>query len=139
MLAVLAVSMSVQAGRLARERDRTAVQAAKAEKTTEFLQSMLGGISPSTARGRDTKLLEEILLNTDRRTRTELAGQPEVEAAIRGTLGQTYAAIGKFPEALANLRVADSLQTALLGADATATLTTRCNLGGALHQAGRQA
>ncbi|MBK8167740.1 MAG: serine/threonine protein kinase [bacterium] len=137
MLAVLAVSMSVQAGRLARERDRTAVQAAKAEKTTEFLQSMLGGISPATARGRDTKLLEEILLNTDRRTRTELAGQPEVEAAIRGTLGQTYTAIGKFPEALANLQVADSLQSALLGADAAATLTTRRSLGNALHLAGR--
>ncbi len=139
MLAVLAVSMSVQAGRLARERDRTAVQAAKAERTTEFLQSMLGGISPATARGRDTKLLEEILLNTDRRTRSELAGQPEVEAAIRGTLGLTYTAIGKYPEAMANLRVADSLQTALLGADAVATLTTRCSLGSALHRAGRHA
>ncbi|MBM4131787.1 tetratricopeptide repeat protein, partial [bacterium] len=139
LLAVLAVSMSVQAGRLARERDRTAVQAAKAEKTTEFLQSMLGGISPATARGRDTKLLEEILLNTDRRTRTELAGQPEVEAAIRSTLGQTYTAIGKFPEALANLQVADSLQTALLGDDAVATLTTRRSLGDALNRAGRHA
>jgi non-specific serine/threonine protein kinase/serine/threonine-protein kinase len=139
MLAVLAVSMSVQAGRLARERDRTAVQAAKAEKTTEFLQSMLGGISPATARGRDTRLLEEILLNTDRRTQAELAGQPEVEAAIRGTLGLTYTAIGKFPEALANLKVADSLQTALLGADAVATLSTRRDLGGALNRAGRHA
>ena len=139
MLAVLAVSMSVQAGRLARERDRTAVQAAKAEKTTQFLQSMLGGISPATARGRDTKLLEEILLNTDRRTQAELAGQPEVEAAIRGTLGLTYSAIGKYPEALANLRVADSLQTALLGADAVATLSTRRDLGGALSRAGRHA
>jgi serine/threonine protein kinase/tetratricopeptide (TPR) repeat protein len=139
MLAVLAVSMSVQAGRLARERDRTAVQAAKAEKTTEFLQSMLGGISPATARGRDTKLLEEILVNTDRRAQTELAAQPEVQASILGTLGLTYAAIGKFPEALANLQVADSLQTALLGDDDGATQTTRRNLGTALNRAGRHA
>jgi non-specific serine/threonine protein kinase/serine/threonine-protein kinase len=139
MLAVLAVSMTVQAGRLARERDRTAVQAAKAEKTTEFLQSMLGGITPATARGRDTKLLEEILANTARRTQAELAGQPEVEAAIRRTLGITYTALGKYPEAIMNFERADSLQTALLGpADAT-TLATRRQLGVTFSRAGMHA
>jgi eukaryotic-like serine/threonine-protein kinase len=139
LLAALAVSMTVQAGRLTRERDRTAVQAAKAQKTTEFLQSMLGGISPATARGRDTKLLEEILTSTDRRAQAELAGQPEVQAAIRGTLGLTYTALGKFPEALANLHAADSLQTSLLGATDEATLVTRRQLGVALMRAGRHA
>jgi non-specific serine/threonine protein kinase/serine/threonine-protein kinase len=139
MLAALAVTMTVQAGRLARERDRTAVQAAKAERTTGFLQSMLGGITPATARGRDTKLLEEILANTARRTRAELANQPEVEAAIRGTLGTTYSALGRFPEAAANLQRADSLQTALLGPASVTTLTTRRLLGVTAARAGRHA
>jgi len=139
MLAVLAASMTVQAGRLARERDRTAVQAAKAEKTTEFLQSMLGGITPATARGRDTKLLEEILANTARRTQAELAGQPEVEAAIRRTLGITYTALGKFPEAILHFERADSLQTALLGPDDATTLATRRQLGVTFARAGMHA
>ncbi len=79
------------------------MQAAKAERTTAFLQSMLGGITPATARGRDTKLLEEILANTAKRTGAELADQPEVEAAIRSTLGTTYTALGKFDAAAVNL------------------------------------
>jgi len=139
LLAALATTMTVQAGRLARERDRTTVQAAKAERTTAFLQSMLGGITPATARGRDTKLLEEILANTARRTRAELADQPEVEAAIRSTLGTTYSALGRFPEATANLQRADSLQTALLGPANVATLTTRRLLGVTAARAGRHA
>jgi serine/threonine protein kinase/tetratricopeptide (TPR) repeat protein len=139
LLAVLAVTMTVQAGRLAHERDRTAVQAAKAQKTTEFMQSMLGGISPATALGRDTKLLEEILSNTARRTQAELADQPEVEAAIRGTLGLTYTALGKFPEGIRNLQRADSLQTALLGPASATTLSTRRQLGVTLLRAGQQA
>ena len=139
MLLALALTMTVQAGRLARERDRTAVQAAKAGKTTEFLQSMLGGITPATARGRDTRLLEEILSNTARRTGVELADQPEVEAAIRSTLGTTYSALGKYDQASANLRRADSLQTARLGPADPATLTTRRLLGVTAARAGRHA
>jgi serine/threonine protein kinase len=139
MLAALAVTMTVQAGRLARERDRTAVQAAKAEKTTEFLQSMLRGITPATARGRDTKLLEEILTNTAKRTGAELADQPEVEAAIRTTLGTTYSSLGKFDAATANLQRADSLQTVFLGPGDAATLTTRRILGVTAVRMGRHA
>ncbi len=139
MLAVLAATMTVQAGRLARERDRTAVQAAKAQKTTEFLQSMLGGITPATARGRDTKLLDEILANTSRRTGAELVDQPEVEAAIRYTLGTTYTALGRYDAAALNLQRADSLQTALLGPDDVATLTTRRQLGVLDARTGRHA
>ncbi|MBK7772178.1 MAG: serine/threonine protein kinase, partial [bacterium] len=78
VLAVLAVSMSVQAGRLARERDRTAAEAAKGEQTTGSSGSRCSAASAwPLARGRDTKLLEEILVNTDRRAQTELAAQPE--------------------------------------------------------------
>ncbi len=139
MLAALAVTMTVQAGRLSRERDRTTVQAAKAEKTTEFLQSMLGGITPASARGRDTALLEEILSNTAKRTRAELTDQPEVEAAIRRTLGVTYSALGKFPEAATNLQRADSLQTALFGPGNAATLTTRRLIGQTSARAGQHA
>lgn len=139
LLAVLAVSMTVQAGRLARERDRTAVQAAKAQRTTEFLQSMLAGVTPATARGRDTTLLEEILANTAKRIGPELAEQPEVEAAIRATLGTTYMSLGKFDVAEANLLRADSLQTALIGPDAAATLATRRQLGVLYARTGRHA
>ena len=54
------------------------------------MTELLGGVGPSVARGRDTTMLREILDETAQRVDTELKGQPEVEAMIRTTLGNTY-------------------------------------------------
>ena len=56
----------------------------------QFLKDMLNGVSPSVARGRDTRLLREILDQTAQRLDTELKGQPAVEADLQETLGDAY-------------------------------------------------
>jgi uncharacterized protein HemY len=51
---------------------------------------MLGGASPYGASGRDTSQLREIMDKTADRIGTDLKDQPEAEADLRSTLGQTY-------------------------------------------------
>ena len=55
--------------------------------------------------------------------------QPEVEAAIRETIGQTYMDLGLYPEARAQLERALDLQRRVLGAKNPETLKTMALLG----------
>jgi len=59
--------------------------------------------------------------------------QPEIEAAIRDTIGQTYKDLGVYPEARANLERALDLYRQTLGAENPKTLTTMRLLGGTLQ------
>ncbi len=87
---------AIRAGQQAAE---ARTQALRAEQTARFLQEMLGSVDPSVARGRDTELLREILDNAAARVGTELNQQPEVHAAILGTIGRTYRSLALYDEA----------------------------------------
>jgi len=137
VLILFASTMTVQAKRIARTRDQAELEAAKATQTAAFAQSMLSGIDPKVARGRDTELLELVFDETEQRIDAELSGQPEVEATIRHTLGRAYGAIGKYDQAARHLQVADSLQTTHLGAEHRTTLTTRSRYASLLMDRGQ--
>jgi len=70
-------------------------EAAKSQQVTSFLRSMLEGVGPSVAIGRDTEMLREILDQTVARIATELTNQPDVEAELRFTLGLVYDDLGQ--------------------------------------------
>ena len=55
--------------------------------------------------------------------------QPEVEAAVRNTIGQTYTDLGIYPEAGKQLERALELRRKVLGVDKPETLRTALNLG----------
>ena len=55
--------------------------------------------------------------------------QPEVEAAIRDTIGQTYTDLGLYPEARTQLERALDLRRRVLGAKNPETLKTMDRLG----------
>ncbi len=59
----------------------------------------------------------------------KFAGEPEVEAAIRDTMGQSYMDLGIFPEARTQLEQALDLQRRTLGANNPKTLKTMSRLG----------
>ncbi|HEX4119679.1 MAG TPA: protein kinase [Verrucomicrobiae bacterium] len=82
--------------------------AKKSQQVAGFLQDMIKGIGPEVAKGEDTKMLRAIVDKTADRIGTELAGQPEVEAELRSTIGKVYYDLG----ALTN---AAEMQTDLLG------------------------
>jgi len=121
--------------RLEAERART--QAAKAEQVAAFSQSILSGVDPTIARGKDTQLLHDILDRAAERIDAELANQPEVAAAIHLTIGKSYRNISEFGPAETHLRAAEKSHTALLGADARDTLRTRVALTMLLARQGK--
>jgi serine/threonine-protein kinase RIO1 len=94
--------------RTARERAET--QQARAEKAAAFLRSLFDGIHPRVAQGADTALLQSILGDARARLAPELAGQPAVEAELRGTLGSAYIELNLFDDAEAELRRAHALE-----------------------------
>jgi len=116
------------------EAERARTEAAKSEQVATFMTDMLQGVGPSVARGRDTTMLREILDATAKRVGTDLQGQPEVEATIRTTLGNTYRELGEYAASEPHLRAALELRKRILGDDHHDTLTS-INETGVLLQA----
>ena len=75
-------------------RQSAVLAARRSDQVATFLKEMLEGVGPSTALGRDTELLREILDKTAARIDTELQDQPELEAEIRTVVGRVYHDLG---------------------------------------------
>ena len=107
--------------RLARERAEANEAAAtreatKSKEVATFLSSMLKGVGPSVALGRDTKMLEEILENTVQRIGEDLKDQPEVAAELRTVIATVYRELGLYEDSEAMFRaVIDIYQRHLPG------------------------
>ena len=79
-------------------------EAAKSKEVAAFLIAMLEGVGPSVARGRDTKMLTEILDKTAERIETDLANQPEIQAELHTTIGNVRDELGQHVEAEQHFR-----------------------------------
>jgi tetratricopeptide (TPR) repeat protein len=108
LLIMSVLGMSLQGARIARERDRAEQEAAKAETVNEFLQTMLASADPwiGAREVRVADIIDQAVTEIDR----ELDAQPEVEAAVRLTLGRTYRGLGLLPEAEVQVRQAIELR-----------------------------
>lgn len=101
MLTLVLTSAGVilaQSVRVARERDRAATEAAKALSINEFLQQMLASANP-TGTGSRTVTVADALSAAERRLDGTLGAQPEVAAAVRRTLADTYVGLGEYDRA----------------------------------------
>jgi eukaryotic-like serine/threonine-protein kinase len=108
------VAATLWQARLARqERDRARTEAAKAERVSVFLQEMLGSADP-LRKGRGVTV-EEVLREAARRADSELAGQPEVLAGVRRSVGRAYAGLALPEEAEPHLRAALETHRRLYG------------------------
>ncbi|MCC6660980.1 MAG: serine/threonine protein kinase [Phycisphaerales bacterium] len=86
-----------------------------AESVSGLLESALRAANPHEVKGAGytvRQLLDDISRNLDER----LAGQPEVEAQVRSTIGNAYRLLGDYPRARDNLQAALDLRNALQGA-----------------------
>ncbi|RJP37306.1 MAG: serine/threonine protein kinase [Phycisphaerales bacterium] len=95
---------------------RARLEAVKAENTAAFLRSMLAMADPLDAAGPDITL-REVLDEALRRMSTQFAGQPEVEASLRDTIGTTYLRLGAFDRARRELETAVAMSRRALGDD----------------------
>ena len=118
---------------------REAVLARRAEQTAQavndFLQNdLLAQASASTQASPTTKPNPDLNVRTalDRAAAKiggKFADQPEVEAAIRDTIGQTYMDLGLYPEARKQLERAIEQHLKSRGRGALETLSTANSLG----------
>ena len=120
--------------RAVNEKQRADTEAATAKAINEFLQGDLLAQAAVTAQARpDTKADPDLKVRTalDRaaaRIENRFDGQPLVEAAIRQTIGDTYKALGLYPEAQRQLERALALQDRVLARQDPDRLKTMNNL-----------
>jgi serine/threonine protein kinase len=112
-------------------------QVEKSATVSRFLEEMLSSVDPSKALGREVSvryILDEAVKKIDDGA---LAEQPEVEAAVRMTLGETYMALGLYGAAEVHVRVAERIRSRLLGDEDPDTLRTDRTLAGLLRIRGK--
>jgi serine/threonine protein kinase/Tfp pilus assembly protein PilF len=113
-LVAFSAVLAVQSARVARARDRAEREAAKAQAVSTFLQETLASANPYEGQGRKVTVVE-VLKSASDKVGSSFADQPEVAAAIRQTLGTTYASLGLLEEAEPWLRQALQMRQDTLG------------------------
>jgi tetratricopeptide (TPR) repeat protein len=136
---VLVAAVVISAGQAARA--RRAEQTARA--VTEFLQNdVLSQAGPQTQSGPGTAPDRDLKVRTalDRaaaRVPRKFGAQPEVEAAIRQTIGNAYQELGLYTEAAPHLERAVELRQRILGKDHPETMDSMHELAELYLGAGR--
>ena len=135
-LAVLLVlgtitALAVHSRIVAAERDSTAQAALRAGHLFQFLRGMLASVDPD-ARGHDVtvrELLDEAALQVGR----QFPSEPQVEAALRETIGNTYYELGHYVQAEEHLARALELFERELGPESPQVAGCLHTLARALH------
>lgn len=118
-------------------------EAAVAQAVDDFLQNdVLAQASAANQSGPDTKPNPHLEVRTalDRaatRIGGKFNGQPEVEAAVRRTIGQSYDDLGLYPEARTQFQQALDLYRHVLGTKSPKTLKTMSLLGSLANEEGK--
>jgi tetratricopeptide (TPR) repeat protein len=108
-----------QARAAAAERDVARKEAARATALNEFMRQMLTASNPESQGARDVTV-EEVLSRASESAGKTLAGEPDAEAEARLLLGETFRALGKNQEAMAELERAVALREGDASADPVA-------------------
>jgi serine/threonine-protein kinase len=114
LLVALAISMTLQASRVRKERDRATAEATKVKAMNLFLQEALGAADPWATGSKNVSLLDALRQAQSKATST-LEGQPLVEAAMLQTIGTTLGNLAEFTEAEKALRTAHELSASAAG------------------------
>ncbi len=102
---------------LAEAKEKEAESDAQRAKTVvDLVQDMLGSADPHEAKGRNYTV-RQLLDDFDRDLGTRLTGDPEVEAAVRTTMGIAYQNLGLHDKAEPHLATALAIRRKELGGD----------------------
>ena len=133
MVGLSIASWSLMQERRARREQSRLRQVAEREKTgaqqiSQFFKDMLRSVGPSVALGRDTALLREILENTATGISRHLPQDPEIEAALRNTIGEVFFDLGDYQKAERMHRVALQIRRQIRPQDNISTTESLHNL-----------
>ncbi|MGB0714712.1 MAG: tetratricopeptide repeat protein [Phycisphaerae bacterium] len=128
-LALIAIAEADEARSLA-EAARREAEASRltSEAVTEILTSMMEGVAPGIARGRDTSLLLDLVQNAYDNAETTLAEQPEARARIEQTFGTALNRLGRSEDAVALLEKSVATFTETLGPESPERLRSMLEL-----------
>ncbi|MFL5492925.1 MAG: tetratricopeptide repeat protein [Gemmatimonadales bacterium] len=136
-LAAAAALVALLAGGLARERGlrhRAEIEAQKAKEVGDWVVSVFEVADPMGTTRRDSGEVtaRALLQQGTRRVDSSLAGQPEIQAQLRGIFGRAYTSLGLYDQAIALLRQSLDQHTALYGPHSLQVADDRAQLGEAL-------
>jgi eukaryotic-like serine/threonine-protein kinase len=131
LLVAFGIYQSIQVRRITRERDR-------ADRISAFMTKMFQVSKPSEARG-NAVTAREILDKASKDIDTGLANDPELQAKMMYTMGNTYFGLGLYAEARSLFQRALEIQRNTLGLGNSATLHTMNDLAAVFEVEGRLA
>ncbi|HEU4925651.1 MAG TPA: serine/threonine-protein kinase [Vicinamibacterales bacterium] len=131
LLTLFALAMTLQAGRIARERDRANREARNARQVADFLIDLFAVSDPSEARG-NSLTAREILQKGAAKIDQRLEDQPDVRARLQATIGTVYTNLGLYRDAEPLLRRALETNRRVLGDDDAQTVTSAHQLANLL-------
>ena len=96
------------------DKQKAVTEAAKATAISDFLQQMLSSANPDALKGSEYTV-RQLLDDLSAGLGTQLAGQPEVEATVQATIGNTYFRLGAIDKAEPHLERALALRRRIYG------------------------
>lgn len=132
-----AVLFSVQAARLAEERDRTARERDTARQVSRFLTDLFEVSNPDVTGSSAVVTAQDLLKRGAERIDKDLAGQPVVQARLLATMGMAYTSQGAYQASLSLFQRALELRRATLGPDDLDTVASMDDMGEAYRELGR--
>jgi non-specific serine/threonine protein kinase/serine/threonine-protein kinase len=138
LLVAFAVTMALQARRIAKERDRANREAAASERVADFMTQMFKVSDPGEARG-NSVTAREILDKASKDVDNGLANDPQLQAQMMNTMGTVYENLGLFSQAEPLLRHALEIRRQMLGNSNKDTLKSMYQLSEVLTWKGNAA
>lgn len=128
-------TMTVLLTRIAIQAEETRQEAEKSDQFSQILKEIFTSINPSLTKGRDVTV-REVFEQAFQQIEHKTAKNPELDAAVRSTIGMTYRTLDLHQEAESLLRQALETHQGLFGEMHLETAKSYDNLGRALYDLG---
>jgi tetratricopeptide (TPR) repeat protein len=138
LLLGFATAVTLQARRIAAERDRAGREARTASQVSGFLTDLFKVSDPGESRG-NAVTAREILDKGVEKIGQELKEEPEVQAGLMLTMGNVYANLGLYKQAVPILEQSVEMRRRLLGEESLDTLAAMSSLAVLYNRLGRAA
>ncbi len=135
-LTVFAVMTSMQAQRIAEERDRATQERERAEQVSNFMLDVFAAADPFVSQGKEVTA-RELLDQASRRISGDLNQQPEVRARLLEAIGRSYRRQGQYDRAVVYLEDSVRLRKQETGPADSRTAITFTELAITLKELGR--
>jgi serine/threonine protein kinase/tetratricopeptide (TPR) repeat protein len=136
LLLSFAVTMALQARRVAKERDRANREAETSKRVSQFMASMFKVSDPGEARG-NSVTAREILDKASKDIRSGLSRDPAVQAQMMHVMGGVYDNLGLYPQAQSLYSDAIEIRRRVLGPEHPDTLRSMHALSRPLREQGQ--